>query len=211
MEEQWILQETEFQILAAAMGIESFYGIRPQEEAGEAEVMYAIHEMTAKGMLMAESGGFRIADPYRRMFASMKTAKRILAVAGNNAEKEKVCFYFGKQIVSLEKSVWDAHAVRIGSVKKGMLYAQLCDRGFLPEPFWEPDIAQMQEAEDVSEQEAQIYASYQILEPAQEKRESGSIFRLLRVSCNYWVSEGESGLVRYEKKQFYERLINALE
>lgn len=211
MEEQWILQETEFQILAAAMEIKDIYGIRPQHEPGESEVMYAVHEMAEKGILLFENGGFSVREPYRSAFLSIKTAKRILAVTGSGTEMAGACFYLGQQMVTLEKSIWDEHAVRIGIVKQEELYEQLSGRGFLPEPFWEPDIAGMQESKELDDEEVQIYASYVIFDPAQEKKVPRKGFKLLCSSCNYWVSEGESEFECYDRKSFYDRLLDALD
>lgn len=210
MEVQWILQETEFLILAAAMGIENIYGIRPQQEPGESEVMYAVHEMTGKGILLFENGVFFVREPYRSAFLTINTAKRILAVTGSSPDMVDTCFYFGRQMITLEKSRWDEHAVRIGMVKKKELYGQLCDRGFLPEPFWETDIAGMQEVEKLADEEAQLYASYLIFDPERENREPCKEFQLLRSSGNDWVSEGESGLVCYDRNAFYEQLTEVL-
>lgn len=211
MEEQWILQETEFQILAAVMGIENIYGIRPQQKPGESEVMYVVHEMAEKGILFFENGSFSVREPYRSAFLSIKTAKRILAVTGSGPEMADTCFYFGRQMITLEKSIWDEHAVRIGMANKEELYEQLCGREFLPESFWEPDIAGMQEVEELADEEVQLYASYLIFDPAHEKKEPCKGFKLIRSSCNYWVQEGESEFVCYDRKSFYERLLDALD
>ncbi len=210
MVEQWILQETEFQILAAVMGIENIYGIRPKQELGESEVMYTVHEMAKKGILLPEGSSLRIIEPYRQAFRSIKTAKRILAVTGSDDKLTDACFYLGKQMVVLEKSQRDEHAVRICMAERSMLYEQLCDREFLPEPFWDPDMKGLQKEEELAAEEQSPYAVYRVFDTTHKMRGPYKVFTLLYALCDYWVSEEEGGLVCYDRKRFCERLTDVL-
>lgn len=209
MEEFLILREIEFQVLAAAMGFTEIYGVRPQEQPDERAVMYAVHEMAEKGILTGESGNFRLNEPYRTAVLTMKGAERILAVTGGDGGMSDVCFYLGDKMVSLEESMQDESAVRIGIHDKEALYTQLLDRGFLPRPFLDPDIAALQEWEDAPDGAENIYAGYRILPAGEKRQETPRVFYLIREACNYRGMEkiGDRKVYfPYEVQDFYKML-----
>lgn len=213
MEELLILRETEFQILAAAMGLTRMYGIRPKSEPDEAAVMYTIHEMAGKGILIREDGKFRLREPYRTAVLSMKEADWILAVTGKDGEMSDACFYFGDRLVSLEESMQDECAIKIGIHEREELFTQLSDRGFLPKPFLDPDIAGLQERENTVWDEGNVYARYLLLAAGGERQEVVRDFSLIREACSYRVAERTGDLREYweyEAQSFYELLISCM-
>ena len=94
MEEIFILQQTEFRILAALVNLNKMYGIRSEEELGEKEFMYGVHEMAEKRILKKEDGKFAIQEPYKTMILSIRDAATILAVTGKSDETGNTCFLF---------------------------------------------------------------------------------------------------------------------
>ncbi|MBD5459947.1 MAG: hypothetical protein HDR26_03240 [Lachnospiraceae bacterium] len=213
MEELLILGETEFQILAAAMGLTRIYGIRPKSEPDEAAVMYTIHEMAGKGILVQEGGGFRLREPYRTAVLSMKEAGWILAVTGKDREMSDACFYLGDRLVSLEESLQDESAIKIGVHEREELFPQLSDRGFLPKPFLDPDIAGLQERETAFWDEENVYARYLLLAAGGERQEAVRDFSLIREAGGYRVAERTGDLREYweyEAQAFYEMLISCM-
>lgn len=213
MEELLILREAEFQVLAAAMDFTRIYGVRSKSEPDEAAVMYVIHEMARKGILISEGGNFRLKEPYRTAILSMKAAEQILAVTGGDMGMSDVCFYLGGTIVSLEESMQDENAVRIGIHKREALYTQLSDRGFLPRPLLDPDIAGLWEREPKPCKEETVYARYLLLSAGKEPQEADRMFCLIRESCGYRVMEktGDGKEYRaYEAQEFYKRLVSCI-
>lgn len=209
MEEFLILREIEFQVLAAAMGFTKIYGVRPQGKPDEAAVMYAVHEMAEKGILTGEGSNFRLKEPYRTAVLTMKDAGQILAVTGGDDGMSDVCFYLGERMVSLEESMQDESAVRVGIHEREALYTQLWDRGFLPKPFLDPDIAMLQERENASRDEENIFARYLILSADKNRQGTDRAFYLIRESCAYRVMEkiGDRKEYReYEVQDFYKLL-----
>ena len=193
MEELFILQEIEFQILAGAMGIKRVYGIKPETELDETNTMYTIHEMTGKGILLQDEKGLYITEPYRTALQIMKNADQILTVAGE--KPGECCFYFGEKIVSLESSRQDKNAVKIGLFEREMLCGKLQDGEFLPQPLLEMDIACLQSEEDMLESENPVYDEFCLYSTSDEEAKM-KIF-LLENPCNYWIKIEESDKVMY--------------
>ena len=197
MEELFILQEEEFQILATAMDFTDVYGICTVHTPDEASVLYAIHEMVQKGILEKTKEGFYLAPVYRTAFSNMKTAEKILAVTGKNEEVSDICFYLGDRLISLEESRQDKNAVKIGIYEKCELRSLLAERGFLPEPFWEQDIAELQKEGELLLTEETVLAQYVLFSPPDKKQEPYKNFRLLQNGCDHRIAEKDGEAVAY--------------
>lgn len=213
MEELFILQEEEFQILATAMDFTDVYGICTVHTPGEASVLYAIHEMVQKGILEKAKEGFCPAPVYRTAFSNMKTAEKILAVTGKNEETADICFYLGERLISLEESRQDKNAVKIGIYEKSELRSLLAERGFLPEPFWKQDIAELQKEGELWSGEETVFVQYVIFSPPDKKQEPYQCFRLLQNGCDYRIAEkdGEAvGYAVYSTEEFWMRIEHSL-
>lgn len=213
MEELFILQEEEFQILATAMDFTDVYGICTTHTPDEASVLYAIHGMVQKGILEKTKEGFCPAPVYRIAFSNMKTAEKILAVTGKNEETADICFYLGDKLISLEESRQDKNAVRIGIFEKYELRRLLSERGFLPEPFWEQDVAELQEDEEPLPGEESVFAQYLLFSPQEKKQEPYKSFRLLQNGCDYRFAEKDGETVTYavySEEVFWEYLERSL-
>lgn len=239
METLHILQKMEFQILAAAVGITDLYGIRLGESLSEKTLMYGIHEMVRKKILIDKESSFEISEPYRSAFLSLKDTKWIFAAAGSGTEMENTCFYLGEKLVTIEESLQDKNAVRMGVYEKEALYVLLQEKGFLPKPYLDLDIAVLQPQEELlealsedtrkglfepeefflysweEESRQEILAQYLVfafgkdVEPVPRKA-----LYLLSNPCNYWIAEKDreqTTLLQYDENNLYERILDALE
>lgn len=197
MEELFILQEEEFQILAAAMDFTEIYGIPAIHVPDETSVFYALYEMVQKGILEKAEEGFRLAEVYRTAFQNMKSAEKILAVTGRDEESSDICFYLGDKLISLEESRQDKHAVKIGVFEKCELQKLLSERGFLPEPFWKADIAGQQAGEELPLKEETVFAEYLWFLPSEKAGKPYQSFRLLQNGCDYRIAEEKGEITVY--------------
>lgn len=197
MEELFILREEEFQILATAMDFTDVYGICTVHTPDEASVLYAVHEMVQKGILEKTKEGFCPAPVYRTAFSNMKAAEKILAVTGSNEETADTCFYLGDKLISLEESRQDKNAVRIGIFEKSELRGLLSERGFLPEPFWKQDIAEVQKEGEPTPEDESVFAQYVLFCPLDKKQEPYKSFQLLQNGCDYRIAENDDKAVVY--------------
>lgn len=218
MEEILILQQTEFQILAAAVNFTKIYGIRPESFPDESAFMYGVHEMVQKGILKEQNEKFVLQEPYRTAFLSMKDAETILAVESHADAVGNSCFYFGEKLITLEESLQDEAAFRIGVSNKEDLYELLEEKGFLPKPLLEPDVAVLQEVEELQEamgdtpMEKSIYAQYLIFYPKNGQQAQKTLY-LINNPYNYWIAEKEGNQTRffhYNQESMYESLRQAL-
>ncbi len=212
MEEILILQQTEFQILAAIVNLNKVYGIQPKEELDEKLFMYGVHEMTEKGILKKENGKFAIQEPYRTVMLSIRNAENVLAVTGKTDETGNTGFYFGEKLIVLEESIQDAAALRIGVFEPEDLYTLLEEKEFLPMPLLDPDIAELQTEEELMEdldgKELPIYAGYKIIRLRDGAVREKTI-QLILNPYNYWIMEeedGDSRFYRYTREDLFEKL-----
>lgn len=235
MEVLEILQQSELQLLAAAAGITEWYGLTAGQQLTEQETMYGLHELVRRGALYGREGQFQFCEPYRTIFMTIKTADRLLAVTGKEQEMQNVCVYCGEKLVTLEESRQDAAAVRIGVYGWEALYGLLEERGFLPEPYVEPDIAGLQPEEEFTEmlseqikqllvqplrfdfskeKEAQLLAQYLIFDLKREqRREPFQAFYLLANPCNYWIAAKDIqslSYLRYDRENLMENIRSVL-
>ena len=240
METLHILPLYEFQILAAAVGITDLYGINPGDPLQEDTLMYGIHEMVRKGILISQENGFNLIEPYRTIFLSIKDASWILAVTGSEPEMENICFYLGEKLITLEESRQDSKALRIGVYEKEEMFSLLEERGFLPKPYLEPDVSAIQPEEELLEalqsdtreglmrrgsffllngekgdRMPEILAQYLVFAFGKEKETlPRKAFYLLSNPCNYWVAEKdreETIFLHYDTHSLYERILAALQ
>lgn len=235
MEVLEILQQTELQILAAAAGIREWYGLADEQALTEQETMYGVHELVRRGVLCSEEGVFWFSEPYRTIFLTLKTADRLLAVTGKEPEMQDFCLYCGEKLVVLEESRQDTAAVRIGICEWEDLYELMRERGFLPKPYVEADIAALQTVEEFArmlpeeirrrlgqpglpdlskEGTEQLLAQYLIFDLKREKKqEPFQAFYLFENPCNYWIAEKDRqsfGFLRYDGDNLLESIRSRL-
>lgn len=233
METLHILEQSEFQILAAAVGITDLYGIEPGEPLSEKDVMYHIHEMVQKGLLSEQEKGFSIDENIKTALLFLKNTKKILAVTGSGQGMENTCFYIGEKVITLEESLRDKNAIRIGVYDKDMLFSLLSEKGFLPKPFVEMDIAVLQPQEELLETlsedtqkglfetaqfellKEEVLIQYLVFAYGADREPLAvkGLYLLLN-PCNYWIAEKdreETVFLQYDESSMYERILAALQ
>lgn len=216
MEEILILQQLEFEILAAAVGIKSIYGLQSQIEMNEKNVLYHMHEMVQNGILRAENQSFRIEEPFRTAIIGIKEADRLLSVRAEKDFKRNCCFYLGEKLVTLEESESDEHAIRIGIYERENFWKVMEERDFVPKERVPIDIARLQteqelvdllktsersqiqnqdqiefvslqnEKEDDYGGTVQIFLQYLFFCPKEDRIARGAVY-LVNHPYNYWI------------------------
>lgn len=211
MEELLVLQQREFQILAAAMGLKFLYGIPPMEDMAE-DYLYVVHEMVGKEILKPTDLGFSVQEPYRSAMYALKGTQTIMAV--ERKDDTASVFYYGTKLVCMEESIQDADAIRIGLYAAADLYNVLEERGFLPSPYLDADLAMLQTEDDFKEwlgdfekiDELPFFLRYQIFD---NNKRLIDAFYLIDNPCNYWVARQngiELSFSRYIKNDLYNEL-----
>ncbi|MDE6642430.1 MAG: hypothetical protein K2K63_18120 [Acetatifactor sp.] len=206
MEELMILRQMEFQVLAAALGIEEIFGVRPRKDMsclGQSELLYIILEMAQKGILKPNGRKYEVQEPWRTMMCSIGEAGKILAV--ENREERAVTFFFGRELICLEESAQDADAVRIGMYAPEECYRLLEEKGFLPPPHLEADLAALQTEEEAKDWFAGVTAPgddipfichYRIFDGFKILQDD---FYLVDNPCNYWIVRKSGEELRFSR------------
>ena len=215
MEEIFILDRTEFMILAIAVGFTELYGVRVNEQLDQTQMTYCIHEMAQKGILQSNGEVLTIQEPFRTALLTMKNAERITAVTSSSGECENICFYIGEKVVSLGVCEQDKAAFRIGLYERDALCEVMERKGCLPEPLVSYDIAMMQSKEEFMETisseeipEEKIRVRYLVQNVKERQGRQKEIF-LLNDPFNYWIAEkyhGQKKFYHYSKEVFFKKL-----
>lgn len=194
MEELMILRQMEFQVLAAALGIGEIFGVRPKEDMShpeQSELLNTIYEMAQKGIIKPNGQKYEVQEPWRTIMCSIREAGKILAV--ENRENRAVTFYFGRELICLEESAQDEDAVLIGKYAPEECTGLLEEKGFLPPPYLDADLAELQTEEEAREWLVRVTASgneipfichYQIFDGFKIQQDD---FYLVDNPCNYWI------------------------
>lgn len=216
MEELIILPQREFQVLAAAWGIGEIFGVCPREDMsglGRSDLLYIVHEMAQKNILKFDGARYEVQEPYRSVLCSIREAEQILAVEDRDGYAS--VFYFGRALVCLEESVQDEDAVRIGIYDPGKCRSVLEEKGFLPQPCPEGNLAVLQTEDEAGEWLANVSAGgsvpyvfrYRIFDSLKSLQAE---YDLVEGPFNDWIvhkSGEELQISRYDGQRLYEKLV----
>lgn len=206
MEELMILRQVEFQVLAAALGIREIFGVRPREDMSrlaQSELLYMIHEMAQKGILRLKGAKYEVQEPWRTMMCSIREAEKILAV--ENRESRAVTLYFGRELICLEDSAQDEDAVLIGMYAPEECSRLLEEKGFLPPPHLEADLAALQTEEEAREWLTGVTAPgddipftchYRVFDGFKIQQDD---LYLVDNPCNYWIVRKSGEGLRFSR------------
>lgn len=146
-----ILELLELQILAAARGIEAYYGIPPVQTYEKEEIYYAVHQLLKAGILEKEDDGLKIQPPISKYLDWMTAGKWVLVVDLKGMPYPRQCLYLSEAgCLCLEASTTDKSKVFLYEISPGELAEEWGNTGQLPEeklreeigafdfpPYWE--------------------------------------------------------------------------
>ena len=136
-----ILDLLEFQILAAAKGMESYYGISEGKSYRQEEIYYAAHQMLQAGILQKEEDCLKVQSPLSRYLDWMQKGKCVLVIERRPGAYPRQCLYgTSSGFLCLECSTTDKDRVFLYEIRKEELSEELGNAGQLPEEKLTKDI-----------------------------------------------------------------------
>lgn len=136
-----ILDLLEFQILAAAKGMESYYGISEGKSYRQEEIYYAVHQMLQTGILQKEEDCLKVQPPLSRYLDWMEKGTRVLVIERRPGAYPRQCLYGTPSgFLCLECSTTDRDRVLLYEIRGEELAEELGNAGQLPEEKLKKDI-----------------------------------------------------------------------
>ncbi len=225
VEDILFLNIQELMILCKAAKMTRVFGITPETEASESQLMLTIHDMVEREILQKTENGFTLLEPYQTIIKNMKLARRVISIEDVDAQLQNTTFFYGEKIIFMQVSTNDKDTLRFGVIEPDEFYRELRERGFLPDPLIASDLIEIQTEEEFLEY---------YFNPGREKRFLGTFtlfdldedseiyakkqFIVVRHPYNYWivvkrimerrkmVEDVEDTYVRYNPKNFFQLL-----
>lgn len=221
-----ILELLEFQILAAARGMESYYGVSGDRCYRQEEICYAVHQMLRSGILQKKEDYLEVQPPLSRYLDRMEEGKRVLVIERRPGAYPRQCLYgTSSGFLCLECSTTDKDRVFLYEIRGNELAEEFASAGQLPEEkltreigaydfdrYWEQHMdesvrAMLQESQETGTKGIwecqQVYAVFSL----HEKTTGDLLKRLilwelpLEYCMMLWEKGGELCLRRYEREQ----------
>ena len=125
----------EFQVLAAARGIEDYYGFTTGEEAASEDVYYTVYQMTRSGILKQEGEALVIQPPASCLMDEIAAAAYVLVIDQGQYELPRQCIYHSRgPYVCLESCSTDPSKISLYGMDWESFILQLKDLYQLPPP-----------------------------------------------------------------------------
>lgn len=130
-----ILDLLEFQVLAAARDMDSYYGFSREKAAAKEEVYYTVYKMARSGILKQEGGGLVIQPPFSGYLDEIKNSSCVLVIDRGGYVLPRQCIYFGGgQYVCLEYCFTDQERIGVCGMGEEEFFLQLEELDQLPKP-----------------------------------------------------------------------------
>lgn len=164
----YVFDLMEFQVLAAAKGIEEYYGFPAAVESDREQVFFAVYQLMKSGILKQEDGGLAIQPQVSRFMGQIAGARDVMVIDRGQYLLPRQCVYGsgpgageagsegtpedgrvpgaggfpdnGSRYVCLENSRTNVGAVCLGELTEAELFVQMQDLGQLPGPLLNGDI-----------------------------------------------------------------------
>ena len=131
----YILDLLEFQVLASARNMDSYYGFAREKAAAREEVYYTIYQMTRSGILKQEKGELVIQPPFSGFFDEIKKSSCVLVIDRGGYVLPRQCIYFGGgQYLCIEYCSTDQDRISMCGMEEEEFFLQLTELNQLPEP-----------------------------------------------------------------------------
>ena len=128
----------EFQVLAAASGLEQYYGFScfDHSETTAEEIIYAIYSLIQDGILKQEGQELVIQPPIRELLDTVRNSRMVVTVdpGAANAEEPGQCLYWDRErIACAEEKQREQGKIGLSLISEEELKCQMREMGYLPE------------------------------------------------------------------------------
>lgn len=137
-----ILDLLEFQVLAAAKGLDSYYGFSQEEQnPDQDQVYYAVYQLTKSGILVQIGDRLEIQPPVSDYMNCILKSPNLLVADTGGFRLPRQCFYRHEgRITAVENSITDKGRVCMWGMDDEEFIRQLSDLNQLPAPRITEDI-----------------------------------------------------------------------
>ena len=147
----YILELAEFEILAAAKGMTSYYGFPPAEEYDSRQGSYAVHRMLQNGILKQEQDSLVIQQPITSYMDRIVRADRLLVIDRGQCQQPRQCIYYmegspendAEACICMENSAVDKSRVFLSAMSVEELFCQMQDLGQMPVPHLKEELGEL--------------------------------------------------------------------
>lgn len=135
-----VLNILEFQVLAAAKNIQSYYGFPAEKGATEEEIRFAVYQLARAGILKQQGEELRIQDPMAGYMELLARARGLIVLDRGQYRLPRQCIYCSRnqngeeRYLCLENSSTDADRLCLSALDEHELELQMEDLGQLPKP-----------------------------------------------------------------------------
>lgn len=140
----YIFDVLEFQVLAAARGMESYYGFPPETRRGKEDIFFAVYQMTHDEILKKDEAGLVIQPPISGYMDTICQSPDVLVIDRGNYHLPRQCVYTGLSdiCVCVENSPVNMEKICLSGMTHEEFLLQLMDLGQIPEPHLKEDIGE---------------------------------------------------------------------
>lgn len=135
-----ILNILEFQVLAAAKGIQAYYGFPGKKETAREEISFAVYQLARAGILKQQGGELIIQEPTAGYMELLASARGLIVLDRGQYRLPRQCIYSSRdrsgkeRYLCLENSSTDADRLCLSALEEEELELQMEDLGQLPDP-----------------------------------------------------------------------------
>ncbi len=131
----------EFQVLAAARGMEDYYGFFADQEAAKEDIYYTIYQMARSGILKQEGEDLVIQPPVSGLMDVIAASPYVLVIDRGQYMLPRQCIYcHGGIYVCLENCNTDISKISICGLEQEEFNLQLRDLDQMPQPYLTEDM-----------------------------------------------------------------------
>ena len=124
----------EFQVLAAAKGMNAYYGFPLEEDHRPEDIRYAVYQMARDGILRQDDRGMVIQQPYADLIGTIGEAETVTVMDRGQYQLPRRCVYAaGSQMTVMESSTTDPAKLCLSGMTVEALFQDLEDLCMLPE------------------------------------------------------------------------------
>lgn len=137
----YVLDILEFQVLAAACGMETYYGVPVIEEYQNQDLYMAVHQMVKDGLLKKEEDRLTVQPPIADYLKSIMRSRNMMIFTNAAGFCTRRCLYPSETgVICIENSSTDTDKLFLYHIPLGELQGELEDARLLPEKKLPEDI-----------------------------------------------------------------------
>lgn len=135
----YIFDSPEFQVLAAAKGIQQYYGFPAAGEMSREQIFFSVYQLIKAGILKQDSDGLIIQPPVSWYMDVVAAAEQVTIADSGQYRLPRQCIYGCEDVsdgtrryVCLENSQTDSGGICLSGLDEDEVFLQLQDLGQLP-------------------------------------------------------------------------------